>query len=101
MTEMKEKNQCQKWGTNRNRISKKHSGYPKGITKDTEKNTQVRNYGLLAPAAENEEVGNKDEIEEGEEEKEDNAKRTKTVMSNYVKNIKKRWVYIILICEFI
>ena len=38
-------------------------------------------------------MGNKDEIEEGEEEKEDNAKRTKTVMSNYVKNIKKVGVY--------
>ena len=38
-------------------------------------------------------LGNKDEIEEGEEEEEDNTKRTKTVLSNYVKNIKKVGVY--------
>ena len=44
----------------------------------------------LATVALARKLGNKDEIEEGEEEKEDNAKRIKTVMSNYVEKKHKK-----------
>ena len=78
-------------------MSTKHSGYPKGITKDAKKIHKCATMACRRPPPRMRrsprKLGNKDEIETGEEEKEDNTKRTKTVMSNYVKNIKKVGVY--------